>query len=259
MFMLKEGDIDPSLGKKIAVLILSADKFIVYLDERFDVQWTAKLDTWPAFAGTVLNRVSRLEGMAEFLRSHPQFLSIKAMIGEGVARLLDADQLTDVSSVLDEAEKLIRLRNREYSRKWFFLSIFSPTVGAVILSLVVVFFRSDAVRFLGINGFEVVLSGLLGSLGALASVCLRNQKLTLDANAGFDLHVIEGVARVVVGMTAASLFVLMLNGGMILQLIPESEHRIYFLLAMGIILGASERALPAFIKRGEELVLDEEK
>jgi hypothetical protein len=61
---LREGDIDPTLGKKISALISSDDDYIVYLDRAGFVQWTMNDGRMLGReSGLYLNFVGRLEAI----------------------------------------------------------------------------------------------------------------------------------------------------------------------------------------------------
>jgi hypothetical protein len=250
------GDMDPILGKKIETLILrSSAGFIVYLDEDSVVQWSYTCEVSNDL-GSVFNRVSSLETASDFLKGTEHLKPIRAMIAEGVARMLDSRDLKSANEILNQAEQLIALRNREYSRRWFFASSLISTAIFFLLFVLFVFNRGQFIVLTSQNAFVVVTTALLGSLGAIVSVCLRNEDLHLDANAGLSLHVLEGFARVFIGVSAGLVLALLTKGGLILEIIQKSEHSIYLFWAFGLLAGASERILPGFIAKADGMALN---
>jgi hypothetical protein len=252
------GEIDPFLGKKIETLIIRTGVCVVYLDEDSTVQWSHNCCSENDL-GSVLNRVSALETASDFLKGTKYLKPIRGMIGEGVARILDSQNLKNANEILDQADCLIQLRNREYSRKWFFASSLVSTVIFVLLFLLLVWNREQVFALFSQNAFVVATTALLGSVGAIISVCLRNESLHLDANAGLSLHVLEGFARVLIGVSAGLVLALLTKGGLILEIVQKSEHSLYLFWAFGLLAGASERILPGFITKTDGMALNEHK
>lgn len=130
---LRDGDIDPTLNKRIKSLIIHTDDHIVYVDEDETVQWSIKNFSDPtAKFGEVVARVGKLEARSEFMRGTGHLEFSRRMIAEGAARIID-DKDYDLSMrTLDEAEKYIDSRNREFSRKWYFETAFITTVFCML-------------------------------------------------------------------------------------------------------------------------------
>jgi hypothetical protein len=57
--MLREGDVEPVLGKTIDTLISKGSNHIVYLDDELYVEWAGDVD-WPEGGGDIINPVSEL-------------------------------------------------------------------------------------------------------------------------------------------------------------------------------------------------------
>ena len=86
-----EGDLEPSLNKRIDSLIEAQREFIVYLDEDQYVMWSiipgsSKLSV--PKSGEVLNRVALLESDSIGLMKGENLERFRRLLGESVARLL---------------------------------------------------------------------------------------------------------------------------------------------------------------------------
>jgi hypothetical protein len=256
-FKIEIGGSDPYCGKKVETLILRSSSFIVYLDEESVIQWSHACSVTSDF-GCVINRVSILEAASDFLNGTKHLKPIRGMMGEAIARMLDGQDFKNASEILDQAEKLIQLRNREYSRRWFFASVLVSAAAFAFLFLFTVLEKNAFITLFSQNAFIVVTTGLLGSVGAVASVCIRNNDLHLDANAGLSLHVLEGFARVLIGVIAGVVLALLMKGGLVLEVVQKAEHNFYLFWAFGLLAGASERMLPGFILQVDGLTLNKQ-
>ena len=166
--------------------------------------------------------------------------------------------MSDANSILDEAVKIIELRNQELSRRWFNLSAFSAVlVAALVVCILISCWAACGCCHCGEDGRrEIALVILMGGVGALSSILLRGGASAFDANAGLSLHIIEGCSRVVTGMIAAGLMMLFVKGHIINigACCSGAESEFYVIMGLGIASGASERAMTSFIKRGESLL-----
>jgi hypothetical protein len=253
---LKEGDIDPSSGKVIKfIIVVNDDKgFIVYIDTNLEIQWThsKKLKTDDNF-GLVLNRVAHLESRARFIADQDCLLSIKRQIAEGIARYLDFLSYKLSKEIHDLVEVQIETLNKKESWGWYFKAAYGLTLTCVILWGIMWSLRSYIAPFIGQVGFEVILGGLVGAIGAIISVVSRGDSLNLDANAGKTIHLTEGTARIIVGISGAFLVTLAIKGGILLSGIKFSGNQFSVLLAFAIVAGASERLVPNLIGKVENI------
>jgi hypothetical protein len=116
--LVREGEIDPSLGKIVDTLIVQDDDVLVYFDQDLFVEWDydeTKIPEGEGWPG-VFNRVSLLEafqidGLSSEIRK-----SFRRMIGEAVARLLISRDVNAANQVLDKAEDYVNARNLELAR-----------------------------------------------------------------------------------------------------------------------------------------------
>ncbi|MBI5791873.1 MAG: hypothetical protein HZA63_10395 [Rhodocyclales bacterium] len=252
---LSEGDVDPSLGKTVKFLVLQTEQFIVYLDSNLDIQWSHsdELKTDQDF-GLVLNRVAYLEAKARFINEREVLQSIKRLIAEGIARYLEYSSVKMADQIHDLADAQIGELNVKTSWSWYFDAAYGLTLACLALWGVVWLSRDFITPYLGRTGLEVVLGGLIGSVGAMISVISRGNKLSLDANAGKTIHVTEGIARIVVGIAGALLVALAYKGGILLAGVKFFGSNLAVLLSLSIVAGASERLVPSLIAKVESSV-----
>ena len=90
---IKEGQLEPSLGKIVDTLIARADTYAVYLDDDLYVEWIC--EEFPPGAPEIMNRISWLEAKPVEMLQQTQQRTFRRMLGEGAARAL--------SGSLDEA------------------------------------------------------------------------------------------------------------------------------------------------------------
>lgn len=255
--LLKEGDRDPDLNKKVETLICATKQFAVYLDEDAYVEWRTT-DDFPDEEvqgfGEVLNRVSLLEGRSDTLLAPPHLLALRRMLGEGVARLLDDMNSKAATAILDDAERYLQARSTERARTWY-VSAAAVTAAVFLLAAALVWLLREWLGYAEHPGpIELILTALLGSLGALISVLRRSGVLPMDAAAGRRAHFFEGAARIVLGTAGAFLVGLAVKANLFLgaiQTAADGGSRLALLAAVCVIAGASEQMVPDLIQRVE--------
>lgn len=249
--LIKEGAIDPELGKEVKFLILQTEQFVVYVDANLEIQWYSKdMPTDKGF-GIVLNRVAYLESSARFITDDNSRLSIKRQIAEGIARYLEYSSHELSKEIHDLVESQIKEMNIKTSWGWYFDAAYLITLACLVLWGLMWIGRDDVMPYLGKVGFEVILGGLIGAVGAIISIVSRGNKINLDANAGKAIHTTEGTARIVVGIAGATLVTLAYKGGILFSGVTFLGSPFAVLLTLAIIAGASERLVPNLIAKVE--------
>jgi hypothetical protein len=82
-----EGDLDPTLNKKIRTLIDSDTDYLVYLDEDLCAEWTFNGDS-PSGFDDVANRIWRLETLSITQLLPSQKEPFERLLAESMARIL---------------------------------------------------------------------------------------------------------------------------------------------------------------------------
>ena len=254
-YNLKAGDDDPELGKKIREIILSTEQFVVYIDEATTIQWRTTDDHKPSdHCGEVLNLVGTLEAQSAFLDGRPSLFDYRRRIAEGLARCLDGHPKEASIAILNEVALELKARNKEVSWQWYFQSSYIVTVVLAALFVILWLCRDSVRTEIGGNAFEVILGTICGSFGALLFATARSDRLIIDANAGINLHRLEGLARTGAGVIGALLIALAIKAGLILGAATFPGSKFALLLCLCIVAGASERVVPNIIATLEKTV-----
>jgi hypothetical protein len=246
---IKEGDIDPTLGKKVKWLISSNDNFIVYISEDDQdseglyVEWNMNDgDILKPDTGPYLNRVGQLESVDLSYLSETRKISYKRMLAEGVARLFQGN-LDASKAALDLAESWITARNTEVARRWYL-------VGSGLVALVSAFAIFALgywnQQFRAFPYFNLIIGTAFGGLGAWLSIIQRSRTAGLDVAAGPILHYLEGAFRIIAGCLGALLVAMAIKAGLFIQ-----ADRLSLITVICMIAGVSERLVPSFIEQME--------
>lgn len=258
-YHLKAGDVDPELGKTIKEIVICSELFIVYIDTDLCVQWHTTDDhKEPEYCGEVLNIVARLEAQSNFINNKLMLFDFRKRIGEGLARCLSGYPKENAITALKEVAVELKARNKEVSWIWYFQASYWVTLALAVV-FAMCWLKRDTLRA-EINpiAFEAILGAICGTFGALLSVTARSNRLTFDANAGKNLHTLEGLARVAAGFIGALLVALAIKAGLILGGTTFSGNKFALLLCICIVAGASERLVPSLITTVEKATSNEE-
>lgn len=256
-FCLKAGDVDPELGKTIKEIVICSESFIVYVDTELYVQWyTTDEHREPEYCGEVLNLVAKLEAQSNFIGEKAMLFAYRKRIGEGLARCLSCYPKETALAALKEVASELRARNKEVSWIWYFQASYWVTL-ALAMVFVLCWLARDRLRAdITPIAFEVILGSICGTFGSLLSVTARSNRLTFDANAGKDLHMLEGLARVAAGFIGGLLMALAIKAGLILGGTTFSGNKLALLFFICIAAGASERIVPSLINTVEGATVD---
>jgi hypothetical protein len=248
-----EGDLEPSLQKRIGQLIDSTDEYIVYLDDEMFVEWsmTSRFDIPTEFA-EVANEIGHLETLAGDRLHPPQKLAFERLLAEGMARILGDRDPVKAREALDHAGKYLEARSTENARSWHVGAAAVTASVAAVLLLVDVTCFAGLTKYFGETLLSVITASLLGALGALLSILSRVQKLEVDPSAGKFIHHFEGVCRIAAGTLGALVIALGVRANLAFGFINNMHaHQLAAILAVCFISGASERIVPSFISQIE--------
>ncbi len=196
-----------------------------------------------------------LESSARFINDSNSLLSIKRLIAEGIARYLAFSSIKLSSDIHDLVEAQIKEMNIKTSWNWYFDAAYWLTFSCLIIWGLIWLERDFVTLHIGRIGFEVILGGLIGSIGAIISIISRGDKINLDANAGKAIHLTEGIARIIVGIAGASLVALAYEGGILFSGLKFQGNQFAVLLTLAIVAGTSERLVPSLISKVEDIPL----
>ncbi len=256
----REGDTDPSTGKKIEMLINAYDTHIVFLDPEYSVQWsvTSKYfedgGEYPELFGLVSNQIAELESLTDTVDlTRSQLRAYRRLLGEAVSRMLDDEKDEVIKDGITRAEKFLRERMEESARVWYFKSASITAAIAFFLALIYTIVGSIYPTEL-IFGSNLVIDASMGALGAILSIFQRFQGHLVNPSAGKRIHVFEGSIRVIVGVVSALLVAVVLQSKIIQINVNDKQNETMAILAFCLVAGASERMVSGLITRVESVV-----
>jgi hypothetical protein len=262
--IFREGDIEPTTGKHIKVLIASDPNYLVFLDDEFSHQWVVteeyedKDNPYSPFYGEVINKVTELEGIsASFPLPLERRKESRILMASAVARMLERQSRETIQWILVKAEKNLKDRMTETARLWYLRSSGATALVAAVIATLLWLFRYPAQNYLGNLTFQLLISSALGGIGALLSILSRSSKIPVNSSAGEIVHYVEGAMRIVIGILAALLLALAIKSNVVLGIINSSGDPFAFLLTACFVAGASERIAPGLIKQVEGMVSDQ--
>jgi len=257
----REGDIDPSSGKKIAKLIMSNPDYIVYLDPDLRIEWAVTEGyedgnkKYSELFSEVVSKVIELEGLSESVSlPKSQMMEYRTLLGAAIVVMLERDKPEIIREVVKKAEAYLKDRMAEKARKWYLISSFAYT-GIYLLVMLIVLHAGTYDDL-----WSHILPGTtMGALGALVFIVSRSQQLFVNISAGQTLHFLESAARIIVGILGGLLAALAVKADILLGIFESSKEPLALLLILCFVAGASERLVPSLIKHVEGMMEKEKK
>jgi hypothetical protein len=243
---LREGDIDPALGKKIEVLIENGKDFIVYLDAELNIQYAVSpaYHTFSGSYGEVLNKVAELEGLADrSFMTKKQIKEYRCMIGAAIARMYENNAPAVIFAMLDRAEYFLKSRVTETARIWY-LSSASIAIFFLLLAYIILlnYMQEKLIR-------EFLSGVIIGAAGAYLSLIMNSRKIIVNPSSGKVIHFFESITRIIIGMISSFFVSLLVYSGI---LNPGLKDDILTnMLILSFIAGFSERMVPNLIHHFE--------
>jgi hypothetical protein len=252
-----EGDTEPSLCKKIKVLIDCDTHYIVYLDDEYFVEWSWNGDAPDSF-GEIASAVALLETLSITLLSPERVGPFRRLLGEAIARVLGDKDAPKARETLETARMYLQARALETARSWYLVTACVIVALALATASGIWILRAQIGGLVGTDACEVALGGLVGALGAFISILIRLARpegIKVDAGAGAAIHRLESSARMAAGMAGALLAALAVKADLFLGFTKSPDRHLAFLMVICIVAGASERFVPGVIKRVETSAL----
>ena len=248
-----EGDIDPTLNKRIRVLIDSYSSYIVYLDEDLSPEWSATSDygEMPDGFAEVANRIGHLETQSKGLLRESQIEPFARLLAEAMARILGENDHQKSAEILAHAEAYLKARSIENARIWYIGTAGILLIILCVIAAVLWIYREPSRNLVGDDAFDGVLGAIFGSIGAVFSIVTRTKSIEVDAAAGKPIHILESSVRIASGGVGAILVALAVKTNLVLGIAKSFDHSVAALLAICIVAGTSERVVPSLIKRVE--------
>lgn len=235
--------------KEIAYLILETDHFIVFLDEKNDVDWATR-DTYKVDIrgkreqGKALVEVAYLQGLPTGFLREDQHLAFRRMLGEAVAHALNEDYKSS-QRMLILARDYAEGRGLEVARIWYLSGSTLASLTMMVAWCICWCLRAH----LNTPMTFVLFAMFAGSLGALYSVLLRLRTIQLEPTSRPKMHYIEGAARIGVGALGALLVGIAVRLKVLGFLPGSGDPSLLNFVFVGFIAGASERLAPSLIEK----------
>jgi hypothetical protein len=249
-----EGDLEPSLGKKIKTLVVAAESYIVYIDTDDYVEWSyndkyEEAEEFEKKHAIVLARIAYLEEISNDTFKGSEKLAFRRLLGESIARLFKEKNEEEASQILDKAEQLVKSKNR-----WIIIKHALIMTGIVVgVELFLWFYYqnwlSDFPDWLK-NTLEFGICSLAGGIGGFSFLLIRSKTLEIEPALGIGMYKKEGRMRIVYGIMGGILVYIALNVKLIFGNIenPNFSLLTFFICLIG---GASEKIIPSLIEKIE--------
>lgn len=216
------------------------DGYIIFIDYEYDLDYV-DLRNNDDKASEISRAIAKLQLAEAVPTKHlPKDIQLefKRSLGIGYIHALNC-QFEDIPKIIDNAQKYLKERNREFSR-WLFLESGFP---AVIMAFLAGFFMyiSDYFNpwFFGV---------VFGILGAFVSIWARYGKIKNSGFGGFGLHLLECYSRIVIGVIFSLIAMVAIRCHLILPSIAQNEELLAFILA-SFIASFSERFIPSILEQ----------
>ncbi len=251
---LKAGDIDPYFGKKIKEIILSSNTFIVFMDEDDVIQWATSGHAECENFGEIQNQISYWESISNRLFTKQESYDYKSLLAEGYARVLDEGKLENAQKIIAQTVERIERHGKEVLRQKYLMAGLTSSAVIAVLIILTIFLKGFLLNILDRNVLAICLSGLMGGMGAFVSSMIRSKNYNPDITISKQIHVIDGVLRIIYGVIAGAIIAIGIKANIIFGFINELDKSIYVTTFLGAIGGASELLLPNIIKQIEDKV-----
>lgn len=247
------GQIDPQTGVCVKLLIIARTTYVVYLGADLYTYWwvtDAHSSTILRF-GEILARVAKLEARPIGHLKPDRAEAFRALVAEGVARALEDRVYEGANAILDEAEKYYEERSAEVARRWLLACGLVGVLGGIVYLGAIYAYLPSGPYWIGSVPMIVALG--CGAIGASLSLISRVGKLAVDPGAGFGLHSLESLARIVVGMVGGGLTFLAIKADLVATaLIDDSVNEWAIVMLFTTVAGLSERFVPQLVGQIED-------
>jgi len=244
-----EGDVEPTLNKRIRTLIDCTRTHIVYLDDDLYVEWafTREQGKSPDGFDNVANRIGHLETISITQLSQLQREPFARLLAEAMARTLGDRNEDEAEAVLEKAEAYLNARGTENARRWYLHGVFGTTSVFFALAGILLCIRHSTSDPEWQGALDIAVAAASGSLGALLFIASRTETIHLEPVAGPGIHRFEGATRVTVGVIGALFVAIAIKADLLLGVTHSSSHPFLALIAACVVAGASERLVPGLI------------
>lgn len=245
---------DPTWKCLVEHLILKNTDFIVFIDDKMDIDWKSTTEYDEVRAPTqaefndVINEVAAQEVIPCCSGDVDNTLKYKRLLGEAVAMALKQDY-ANARSMIEAAKAFLRARNQEMTRFWYLTA--STSVAALIVVAGFVLWSTAPSLFREHQGMIRVLTAAAsaGAIGAFLSVFLRLGKAELDTSAAKKLFQMEGCCRILAGSISGFCAAIVVKSGLLMPGVARGPEGAWGILLTALLAGASERWIDSIMTK----------
>jgi len=261
---LKTGDIEPSLGKKINTIVYGNENCIVYIDDGENIQWVGNDDVEnDEQFGSIINKMSYWESICNKVFRDGNGFDNKCLLAEGIGRVYinkdTPNKYAIANEILDAAINKIEVEGENILRNAYVKASLFSFVSLVALLLIEETIKNSIISNLGHDWHSICQTAMLGGVGAFVSAITRAKDFKPELIVDKEIHILDGILRVVLGILTAVLVWLGIKSNLIFSFLNNTNKSHYIILFMGMVSGISERILPTIVKQFEAKVESENK
>lgn len=251
----KIGDIDEVTGEPILYIVYSSTDFIVTIDEELSLNWLTT-DDYTVYApdfGEVVGSCDLSDALIDriFDDDFNRF-AYKKLLGSVIGRILDDKDSTGARKLLAIIDDRISEHGKERVRMiYMYSAIGTVLVVGFLLAIVVLFGGYLQAKFLDPTRYQIILSILLGGVGAFITTFARFNNYKGSLIAGVPIHRLDGFLRIFYGLVAGLIIYLAMKANVLIGFASDTKYIpwLYYFIAM--VAGASEVLIPNLIKQTE--------
>lgn len=242
------------LGKKIKDIISITDLHIVYLDYDDTIQWYMyECPDLDADFGEIQNKISDWEAKANKLFSKKDAYSIKCILAEAYARLLNKQDVSLARDIIERATERVVKQGREILRQCYIISSISFAILICLFIFASKSYRNNIIDSYGMESYTIWMTMLFGGIGAFIFTIIRARSYKPDILISKFVHVLDGLLRVFYGIIAGLVIAIAIKSNLVLGFLNQYENSVYISVFLGICAGASEILIPSLIKQVESM------
>ena len=214
--------------------------YIIFIDYDYDIDYVDLRDN-NKNASEISRAIAKLQRAEAVPTKHlPEDIQLefKRSLGIGYIHALN-EQFEDIPAIIDNAQKYLKERNREFSR-WLFLSSGCPAAIVAFLAGFVMYMNG----YLNPWFFGIVFC----TLGAFVSIWVRYGKINNSGFGGLKLHILECYSRIIIGVIFSLIAMVAIKCHIILPYIADNKEILAFIL-VSFIASFSERFIPSVLEK----------
>ncbi len=242
------------MGRRIKIVILQTETFVVYLDEDEVIQWYT--DGYSEFNdefGAIANKISYWESLVNKTFTKADAYDYKCLLAEAYARILDDGNADMANSIIETTVQRIKKHGSELLKQTYILSALGFTLILIASLIACSLFKNVLLsKFITPDGYEILMTSLFGGIGAFVFVIFRLKEYKPEIEISRRIHQIDGFLRIFYGIISGLVICIAIKANIVFGFLKEvPAQTTYFSFFLGIIAGASEVLIPNLVKQME--------